>query len=153
MWPADIIKSLALMNIAVSACSEGHTKAFPRVSCKAHSEIICFPLSMMVPWVGVLLCVIISGDLETIFHSLGNVYSPCPQSTSLTLRRLLGKLTVSVWEKRNLVHIYHIKVWFIFSSIYIDMLSVIFHGVNSAKGTQFKSFSSLLSEWNLPIRH
>lgn len=100
MWPADIIKYLALMNIAVSACSEGHTKAFPRVFCKAHSEIICLPLSMMVPWVGVLLCVIISGDLETIFHSLGNVYSPCPQSTSLTLRKTFRK-THGICLKKN----------------------------------------------------
>lgn len=86
VWLANNINCLTLVNAVVSVCSRGHAKAFPKVSCKAYTEIICFPFSTMAQCVGVLLYVVVSGDQETIFHSLAIVYSQCPQSTSLILR-------------------------------------------------------------------
>lgn len=94
--------------LLISSCSGSHAKAFSKVSSTPRSEIMCFPLSMMEQWVWGLLCVIISGDPETIFYSLSKVCCPCLQFASLILWKTC-RTTHGIWKKWDLVHIHHIS--------------------------------------------
>lgn len=115
------------MNVAISTCSSGHAKAISKVSHIPYSETNSFLLSMMAPWVRVLLCVIISGDPETIFHSLSKVYCPCLQFTSLILWNTCKTTHGICLEKMRSCapsSYYDVMVWLIFSSIHSDMLPI-----------------------------